>query len=312
MQHVLAGGPFVSGRFTLVVKPSLSIPDLSALLIRRQLQGKPDQIMRALMDHGYFRLSGYWRYFQIDPANGLNDFETGTKLSDVLDIYATDAQLRNLLLEGMAEVETSLRAILVARICTPGGSGLEYWDPQTYDGESRDKHGDSHRAKLLADMVKDIERSKERHVMHHREKGGATAVPMYVAVEAFSFGTLSRMYGLLSDDSLKSAVARRYSYSTPAHFSTNIRAVAVFRNACAHHSRIWNRHIRQDVPRIWPGLVQAPLATRNYHKTAWGTIAVVADMVSQVRRDASFMGDIQQLISSRAAYENGLTNPSLK
>ncbi len=264
------------------------------------------------MSHGYFRLSGYWRYFQIDPASGLNDFMPGTSLSDVLDVYDKDAQLRNLLLEGMAEVEIALRSILVARMCVPGGPGLEYFDPSSYDGTRFDKYNNNLRNQLLREMNDNIERSKERHVVHHRKKAGVNGVPMYVAVESFSFGTLSKMYGLLVDPVVRMSIAQRFNYPSDGQFSSNIRAVAVLRNACAHHSRLWNRHINQDVAGVWPGLVQSPLVISNYRKTVWGAIAVLADMVQQVRKDSSFISDVRALVPSSGAYWDGLIAPSAK
>jgi abortive infection bacteriophage resistance protein len=308
--HVQPGGLSFAVESRLVSKPSLSIPDQIAQLSARGLADSGSTLSRALIDHGYFRLSGYWRYFQVDPRAGKNSFETGADFVDVYEIYRTDADLRNLLLEGMAEVEIALRAILVAKLCAPGGDGLEYLEESSFE-ERFDDTGASLRSRLLDDIRTDLARSKERHVVHYRSKD-QDAVPFWVATEALSFGILSRMYGLLADDAIRDSIASRFGYLTAPHFATNIRAVAAFRNVCAHHSRIWNRHVRQDVPRIFSRLVDARLVRSDYQNTPWGIIAVLADMVGAVRRNDSFMSDVQNCVPMVDAYWAGLSRPSDK
>ena len=137
---------------------------------------------------------------------------------------------------------------------------------------------------------------------------------MWVAVEALSFGVLSRMYGLLADQTVKEAIAKRFGYvdGLARRFAANVRAVAVFRNACAHHGRIWNRHIRADVPFIPRALVEKGTSEQDYRNTAWGVIVVAAHLVEQVRRDNSFRNAIDDLVDTSLAFKEGLTAPSMK
>lgn len=265
------------------------------------------------MTHGYYRLSGYWRYFQIDPVGGQNAFEHGTDFQDVLDIYVNDAQLRNLLLEGLAEVEIALRTMLVAKLCVPEGDGTEYLSPATYS-KAVNSDGRPHSSALLEDINSDLMRSKERHVLHYVRTDTHT-VPLWVAVEALSFGSISRMYGLLADEAVQAVIASRFGYRnglTAKQFQTNIRAVAVFRNVCAHHGRIWNREIRQDVPRIFRALVKPRMDEQHYRNTAWGVISVLTHMVNEVRGDSSFSQELANCVPSSGSYWDGLVSPSPK
>ncbi len=288
-------------------KPSLSLSDQLARLDSRGLVGTQNEITRVLTDHGYFRLSGYWRYLQINPGSGENRFQPGTHISDVMSVYSLDADVRNILLEGLSQVETALKSMMALRLCVPGGPGLEYLDPITYADLYNDK-GHSLRAKLLVDICNDIERSKDAHVAHHRESG-LNSVPLWVATEALSFGVVSKMYGLLSDDSVGLNIASRFGYSSFAHFRSNLRSIVAIRNVCAHHGRIWNRTIRQDKPRIFPKLVEPGLFEVDYRDTPWGVIEVAADMVQKVRRDDTFRRQIVDTIDRKGPYWAGLVNP---
>lgn len=260
------------------------------------------------MTQGYFRLSGYWRYSQIDPTQGRNTFHHGTDFVDIYSIYLLDAELRNLLLEGLAEVEISLRASLTANLCTPGGFGTEYRDASTYNSATGDD-GMPLRLALLSSVRDDIDRSKERHVRHHRNAGD---VPLWVATEALSFGTLSRMYGLLADEGVMTSIAKRFGYVGGLTHSmrTNLRSVAVFRNVCAHHSRIWNRVIHTDKPRLFSGAFQEKSDFRAYHDTPWGVISVLGHFVRNVRGNDSFMTAVTALAQSDSTYFEGLQSPS--
>jgi abortive infection bacteriophage resistance protein len=295
-----------------VVKEALSIPSQLALLKKRGLLDSRDQLPRALMTHGYYRLSGYWRYYQTAPLEGQNAFEVGTDFAEILDIYRMDANLRNLLLEGMAEVEIALRTMLVAVLCNPGSDGTEYQLAGTY-GDRTNQHGDGLRDLLLRDIESDVRRSKERHAVHYM-RSGYEAVPLWVASEALSFGLLSRMYGLLSAEDSQMRIAKRFNYDGGlfTSFAINIRAIAVFRNVCAHHSRIWNRTVDHDIPRIFAGVCDPDIPRRQYLNTPWGVVAVLSHLVRAVRSNDSFSKAVREMIPSSGPYWAGLTEPSRK
>lgn len=305
------GGLSFCSRVLGVSKPSISIVEQIAQLTTRGLLDSDNELSRALVDHGYFRLSGYWRYFQIDPRAGRNAFEHGSDFRDVYDVYSADADLRNLLLEGLAELEIALRAMLTAKLCARGGEGAEYLREDIYvDWQA--ESGEELRIRLLVDIKSDIGRSKEKHVRHYRTKDPAS-VPLWVAMEALSFGTISRIYGLLKDDGARDAIAARFGYDgrlSSAQFATNLRAIAVFRNVCAHHGRIWNRQIRQDVPRIFKGLIAQGMSEQDYRNNSWGVVAVLNHMVRHVRRDNSFQQMLDKQVPRSGTYWTGLVAPS--
>lgn len=224
-----------------------------------------------------------------------------------MSVYCLDSDIRNIMLEGLSQIETALKSMMTIHLCVAGGTGLEYQNPDTYKDASNER-GESLRPKLLRDIRDDIERSKDAHVTHHRQ-GGAESVPLWVATEALSFGVVSRMYGLLSDESVGLAIAKRFGYPSFAHFKVNLRAVVAMRNVCAHHGRIWNRPIRHDKPRLFPKLIERGLSQADYLDTPWGVIEVAADMVSAVRRDDTFRSQIVGSVDRQSPYWPGLVSP---
>lgn len=291
-------------------KESLSIKGQVEKLKKLGLLDTRSRLESGLMTHGYFRLSGYWRFFQVNPAAKNNVFQHGTEFSTVLDIYLVDTELRNLLLEGLAEFEIALRSSMVANMCVPGDFGTEYLDPHTYKADLDDE-GRSLRDDLIKTIEFDLERSKERHVVHYR-KQGLRQIPLWVAMEALSIGTVSRMFGLWNNDEAQSRVAKRFGYDQGLQSAAkpNFRAISVFRNVCAHHGRIWNRVVHRDKPRLFKGAFEGESDWRQkYAETTWGLIRVLCHLVENIRRNDSFSVAVNQLVATHPDFKKGLTAP---
>ena len=80
-------------------------------MIRRQLNNE------AYVEHylnyiGYFRLSGYLRFY-VDPTDpGGDRFVNGTKFQAAVDLYVFDRKLRELLLDALERVEISIKSTM--------------------------------------------------------------------------------------------------------------------------------------------------------------------------------------------------------
>ena len=54
-----------------------------------------EQAIEVLDTISYFRLAGYWRYFETDRFS--HQFREGSSFADVIDLYSFDKELRALL-----------------------------------------------------------------------------------------------------------------------------------------------------------------------------------------------------------------------
>ena len=82
-----------------------------ALLSSRKLSFEDSAAVSGLLyDAGYFRLSGYLRYFQVAPGAGNNVFRAGASFEAVRRVYLFDEELRRWLFDGLAIVEVVFRA----------------------------------------------------------------------------------------------------------------------------------------------------------------------------------------------------------
>ena len=84
-------------------KPAKTIDQMIALMSERGLVITDEaELRQVLFDCNYYRLSGYFRSFQVNPAAGDNRYRPGTRDVDFLVPYAMDEKLRNIILKGLS------------------------------------------------------------------------------------------------------------------------------------------------------------------------------------------------------------------
>lgn len=258
---------------------------------------------RLLADHNYYRLSGYFRYFQDDPQAGQNHFEQGTDLAKVREVYEFDQRLSTVLRNGLAEFEIVFRSRL-AHLMAQSSGPIGYLNEQTYDNPN----GTS-RANLLNNIQVDIGRSEERFTRHHDNRG--EPLPIWVAVEVLSLGTTSKMYGLVCDvEGVYKPLAEGFGLTT--RYSRKVfRAMTVLRNACSHHGRIWNR---LSVDLETPPPARGKEDSKRIHKnTPWAWCSTLVYLVGQLRGDDSFYDEFWDFAEHQPDWLlTGLTHPSQK
>lgn len=110
-------------------KPAKTIDQMIALMSERGLVITDEaELRRVLFDCNYYRLSGYFRPFQVNPAAGDNRYRPGTRDVDFLVPYAMDEKLRNIILKGTAKVELTLRS-RIAYLLASDGNASRIWIP---------------------------------------------------------------------------------------------------------------------------------------------------------------------------------------
>ncbi|MDH5723215.1 MAG: Abi family protein, partial [Alphaproteobacteria bacterium] len=67
-------------------------------------------------------------------------------------------------------------------------------------------------------------------------------LPIWVAIEIFTFGTMSKLYsGLQIKDKIK--IESQFGLNNGTEFQTWLRGLNFIRNTAAHHSRLWNCNV---------------------------------------------------------------------
>lgn len=222
------------------MKPSLSWDEQVALLISRGLiVGDEPACARFLAVSNYYRFSGYARYFQQAPHLGMDEFLPGITFDQVRAVHDADEALRIALVRPLARIELLLRSHVARVISDEHGPYVRYLEENFYTDVGN-------REPTVESCLRDIERSKDRHILRYRSDDGGRAdysnLPVWSAVEAWSFGTLSKAIERGAQGAIADSVASGIGIAK-AGFAYRIKALVYVRNRCAHHGRLWNHSI---------------------------------------------------------------------
>lgn len=181
-----------------------------------------------LSDINYYRLRGYWMTLERD-----NRFREGTTLQDVLDIVSFDEGYRDLVWRMIEPFEIKVRTSFAYHLSHAYG-------PAALDDATvfRDQWFYRHSKE---EIDRAVERSKHDQVpctVHNLEKYGA--MPVWALVEILSLGTVSKLYGNLSDRKVAKAISADFGQK-PLYLKSWLEHLTYIRNICAHHNRLYGR-----------------------------------------------------------------------
>jgi abortive infection bacteriophage resistance protein len=287
------------------MKPARTIPEQIALLKSRNLIFE-DEIKAAqfLSRNNYYRLSGYWRKYQIDPDKGENNFVDNTIFEKVATIYELDALLRNLLQKGMGIFEICFRSKFAYYMAHSEPDGqLLYLRQNSYNNKISEKENPKD---LLDKINMEIERSKEKFATHYKER--KEDIPIWVAIEILSFGTVSRMYSRWINKNVIKKVSAEFnffkSYDSSIH---TIRSLVNLRNFCAHQARIWNRGLMAQVTdRRYLRKIE-PVNERSQ----WRVICTLMVLVDEINQNKNYSTRVMRLCKKNEEFYKGLIEPTL-
>lgn len=300
----MGGASFFPG---YCVKPSLTWDEQAALLSDRGLVIDDQPVCVAfLRATNYYRFSGYARYFQQAPDQGDDTFRPATTFAEIRAIYEADEALRAMLVRSLAQVELLLRthtAYVIATAHKPYGRYLEqgfYTDAPNAEP-------------TVESCLRDLERSKERHILRYKTVDNGTTdfseLPVWSAVEAWSFGTLSKCIERGAGGTLADAVATSLGVAR-AGFAYRIRALVYLRNRCAHHARLWHHSVIDAGPT--PNNVRGRakrLAGQFEPRSVLDVVASLDDVLLRADAGEPVLPELVEQHDQKSAFWQGLARP---
>lgn len=211
----------------------------------------------------YYRLTAYWLPFEAD--HDAHQFRAGTSFEDVLNLYILDRELRLLLMDAIERVEISTRTRWMDALVQAHGPHAHL--NAALFTTSTDKHGRivwSHQGAVEA-IKKESLKSREAFILHLRHKYDEELPPLWATCELMTFGEFSKWFTHTQSSALRNQVARTYGLDETTLVSF-LHHLAVVRNLCAHHARLWNREFtfRWKLPKKNP----VPLVVNLHHNRA--------------------------------------------
>lgn len=221
-------------------KTALSFEDQLGLLEARGLKIEDSDRAKHYLSHlNYFRLAAYWLPFELSGPP--DKFKDNTTFDQILNHYIFDREFRLLLLDAIERIEVSFRTQWAYQISHKYG-------PHGYllnNNSIRKSEGHLHSS--ISYLQKEINRSDEEFVKHYKDKYDEELPPAWVSCELMSLGLLSRFYGNLKAWDVRRNIAKTYDLDE-SFLEGFMEHLTYVRNLCAHHSRLWNRHLIKKMP----------------------------------------------------------------
>lgn len=243
---VPAGTPFFVTEGDDMPKPFMTYDQqLQKMRDKHLIISDGDSAKDTLRRIGYFSLvSGYKDLFK-NPTT--RDYRDGTTFQDIVALYQFDESLRELTLRHLLHIEQHLRSALSFAFCDNfGDNQAAYIDPNNYDiGKPKNK---AEIQRLIKKYLLPLLTLKTDHPYIEHHKRVHQNVPLWVLVNAMTFGTLSKMYSL-SKPQIQSAISQEFAAINEKQLGQILKVLTAFRNVCAHGERLFSyRCARHEIP----------------------------------------------------------------
>jgi abortive infection bacteriophage resistance protein len=242
-------------------KPALSYRQQAEQLMARGLAiADLDSALERLRHCNYYRLGAYWLPFEANHAT--HRFKTGATFEQVIRLYDADHALRLVVLEAIGQIEVSVRSQWAYQFGHSHG-------PHAHLERSLARNSTFWDENLFSLRI-EVKRSREVFIRHLRATYQEELPPIWAACEVMTFGLFSRWYANTGPMQVKKQVAAAYGLSVPV-LESWLRHLALVRNVCAHHARLWNREftLTPEQPHRHPAEVASAFlpASRKLYNT---------------------------------------------
>lgn len=279
-------------------KQAISIDQQIEVLKKRGLLITDDvQVKQTLNVVSYFRLADYWRHMEADRLT--HQFKSSSHFQSVLDCYYFDKELKVLLFAAVQTIEIAIRTKM-KNVFTPAFGAFWFADGSLAVNQS-------YFTTNLEHIRTEVNRSREEYIKGHFNKYSSPEFPpAWKTLEVVSFGTLSKLYSNFSDATVKHQVAHEFGLNHHKFLRSWMESLAILRNYCAHHSRVWNRTfpVKPQTPHKMPNKWITDFSFSP--ESAYSQLCCICYWLNSIYPNNTFASDLHSLFQKYSSI-----NPSL-
>lgn len=245
------------------------------------------KLKEILLDIGYYRLGFYCHYYFDKKAN---KFSKDIKISDIINLYYLDIDLKYLLLKYINRIEINFRTKLI------------YYVSMKYKDDSRwyvdDKIMDAESVMVFKNNVY-TEKFKQDNLTlkkHHIKYPEDDFAPCWKVFEYLTFGAIITIFGNIKDQTVKQIIADKYGLKDLNKFFRLLHTVRLVRNICAHSGVLFDYSLPKSVSSI-PQITYNK-GDRNSLDASIKVIGFFIQTISQNRFN-DFQNDIKTFFAER-------------
>lgn len=224
-------------------KKALAIREQIEILLKRGLIiFDQDKVFRYLSTVSYYRLSAYFRSFQIKDDKD-HHFKPGITFDQIWQTYVFDRELRLHISDALERIEIALRTAL-SNVMSIKYGNLWYISEKPFcknwmSPNKRD--GVSAQSRFKEEIHKICRNESEAFIRHYFNQYSYPQYPPgWMLMECLSFGKVTSLFRNLAKLEDKKAISHIFGYH-PRVLESSLEPLRYMRNLCAHHARIWDR-----------------------------------------------------------------------
>lgn len=245
------------------------------------------KLKEILLDIGYYRL-GFYCYYYFDKNT--NKFSKEVKISDIINLYYLDIDLKYLLLKYINRIEINFRTKLIYYVSMKYKNNARWYvDDAIMDTDSVIDF----KNKVYTDKFKQDNLTLKKH---HQRYPSEDFAPCWKVFEYLTFGSIISIFGNIKDESVKQIIAEKYGIKDLNKFFKLLHTVRLIRNICAHSGVLFDYSLPQSVSSI-------PQITYNKgdRNSLDATIKVVGFFIQTIstNRYTDFQDDIKKFFDER-------------
>lgn len=217
----------------------------------------------------YSLIGGYKQLFKHSPSQ---KYIYGVTFNELVAFYYFDEELRSLFMKYILHVERHIKSLLSYHFCEKYGErDTEYLNINNYTLTQKNRAPIN---RLVHSMQNAIALpSQYTYISHHANT--YSNVPLWVAMNAFTFGQVSKMFQYITND-VQYKISQKFEHITERELHQFITVLARCRNVCAHGERLFSFRIHETIPNtILHRKLQIPQKNGNYLNGKQDLFAVV-------------------------------------
>ena len=215
-----------------------------------------------------------------------HQFKPGTTFDNVLDLYRFDKKLRVLLFNEIEKIEIAFREA-VANVAAEM-TGDIFWITNPIHFKNSNVY-----AKTFSLIKSEYSKSTEDFIKHFNATYSEPFAPAWMISEIIPFGTTLQLYKNLSDQRIRKQIARQF-YLQPQALESWITTLALTRNACCHHSRVWNK-VNLIIPADAKKMSRPWLLLPTVKDRVYFNICIIAYFLNIISPNNDFKGKLLAL-----------------
>ena len=200
---------------------------------------------RRILERGnYYNIINAYNDLFLDSASPEEKYVSGVKFEEIVALFKFDKKLKKIFLERLLKMENAIKSVLAYEFSNKYGKDnyLLFSNFDSLRQTSTTKKTINKRLEQIHNLISDVQKTiayscdKKKYINHYLVKYGF--VPLWVLVNAVTFGTVSKFYGLMKQAE-KIEVAKKFGVPY-ADLDNYIKIMSFYRNICAHDERLYD------------------------------------------------------------------------